>query len=166
MTLDHLTKIHIYLCLTILVFANGCSDKEILAKLPPDAIILAFGDSLTHGNGANPEESFPSVLTRLSGREVVNAGISGEQSESGLKRLPHLLAEHQPNLMILCHGGNDILRRNDLGIMEANVREMIGLAKSKDIPVVLLGVPKPGLILSSADVYRKFKIFSAFAFDS
>ncbi len=155
MTLGHLKKIHINVCLAILVFANGCGDKEILAELSPDAVILAFGDSLTHGNGAMPEESYPAILSRLSGRTVVNAGIPGERSESGLKRLPALLAEHQPKLMILCHGGNDILRRNDLGEMEANARAMIDLAKSKDIPVVLLGVPKPGLILSSADVYRK-----------
>ena len=74
MTLGHLTKIHIYLFLAILVFANGCGDKAIFAELPPDAVILAFGDSLTHGNGAKPEESYPAILSRLSGRTGSDSG--------------------------------------------------------------------------------------------
>jgi len=86
---------------------------------------------------------------------VINAGVSGEESKAGLERLPALLEEHQPTLLILCHGGNDFLRKRDPGKMEANLREMIGLAKSKNIPVVLLGVPRPGLFLSSAEVYER-----------
>jgi acyl-CoA thioesterase I len=139
----------------LLFLANGCSDDAVLPRLSSDAVILAFGDSLTHGNGARPEESYPAVLEKLSGRQVINAGISGEETAAGLERLPGLLAEHQPQLMILCHGGNDFLRKNDPGKMEANVRAMINLARSEGIPVVLLGVPKPGLFLSSAEVYNK-----------
>ncbi len=132
----------------------GCSEEVTLPKLSSDAVILAFGDSLTHGNGAKSEESYPSVLARLANRTVINAGVSGEESEAGLKRLPALLSEHKPKLMILCHGGNDILRKRDAAKMESNLRAMISLAKSKNIPVVLLGVPKPGLFLSSAEIYQ------------
>ena len=89
----------------------------------------------------------------MSGRTVINAGISGEISNVGLERLPELLDKHQPKLIILCHGGNDFLRKNDIGALEANIRAMISLAKSKNIDVVLLGVPRPGLFLSSAEVY-------------
>lgn len=148
-------KRQIYIFCALLFLVSACSDEKVLAKLPVDAVILAFGDSLTHGNGAKPEESYPAVLSRLSGRQVVNAGISGEESAAGLERLPALLEKHQPKLMILCHGGNDLLRKKDIGKMEANIRSMISLAESKHIPVVLLGVPKFGLFLSSADVYAK-----------
>ena len=142
-----------YCCIFILL--AGCSDEIALPKLSTDAVILAFGDSLTHGKGAATEESYPAVLESLTSRKVINAGISGEQTGPGLKRLPGLLDQHKPQLMILCHGGNDFLRKKDIGKMESNLRTMINLAESKDIPVVLLGVPKPGLFLSSADVYKK-----------
>ncbi len=81
--------------------------------------------------------------------------MSGEESEQGLNRLPALLEKYQPKLLILCHGGNDILRKKDLGKVEANLRQMIQLARTQNIPVVLLGIPKPGLFLSSAEIYQE-----------
>ena len=142
-------------CFYLVFLLGACSDEVALPKLDADAVILAYGDSLTQGKGAKAEQSYPAVLSRLSNREVINAGISGEESGAGLKRLPAVLAEHQPDLLILCHGGNDFLRKRDEARMEANIREMISQAKSRNIPVVLLGVPKPGLFLSSAEVYQK-----------
>ena len=138
-----------------LLFLCCCGNQPKLSRLPPDAVILAFGDSLTHGNGAGAEESYPAVLERLSGRKVINAGVSGEESAQGAERLPGLLDTYQPQLLILCHGGNDILRKKDEGQMEANLRRMIEMARAKNIEVVLLGVPRPGLFLSSAEVYRR-----------
>ena len=133
----------------------ACSDEAPkLSPLSSDAVILAFGDSLTHGNGAKENESYPAVLQELTGRKVINAGISGEQSEPGLRRLPAALEQHKPQLLILCHGGNDMLRKKDMNKMEANIRSMIKLAQDKGIPVVMLGVPKPGLFLSSFEVYK------------
>jgi len=143
------------ICILILLLTSGCGDDPTLPRLSAEDVILAFGDSLTHGNGATKNESYPAVLEKLSGRKVINAGISGEESAQGLKRLPALLEKHQPKLLILCHGGNDILRKKDIEKMEANLRQMIQLAKTQNIPVVLLGVPKPGLFLSSANVYKE-----------
>ena len=138
-----------------LLLVTACENKPQLPRLPLDATILAFGDSLTYGNGVKAGLSYPAVLEQLSGRTVINAGVSGEETAAGLQRLPALLDEYQPQLLILCHGGNDILRQRDLDRMAANIYSMIHLASEKNIPVVLLGVPKPGLFLSSADVYRK-----------
>lgn len=67
--------------------------------------ILAFGDSLTEGRGVNPAQSYPSVLASLSGHPVINGGVSGELSRAGRARLPGLLAEHRPALVILLEGG-------------------------------------------------------------
>ncbi len=86
---------------------------------------------------------------------MINAGINGEISEEGLNRLPALLEQHSPDLLILCHGGNDILQKRDLNIMGENVRKMIAMAAQRNIPVVLLGVPRPGLFLSSDEIYSK-----------
>ena len=118
-------------------------------------VILAFGDSLTYGYNVSKIDSYPVVLEALTGLKVINAGISGEISKQGLKRLPNVLDEHHPQLMILCHGGNDLLRKMDMKDMESNIRSMIQLSLDRGIPVILLGVPKPGLFLSSFDIYEK-----------
>lgn len=140
--------------LILLVLLASCGEAPPeLRRLSSDATILAFGDSLTFGTGAGKEKGYPAVLQSLSGRTVINAGVPGEVSEEGLKRLPALLKKHQPELLILCHGGNDILRKKDLKKMQSNLRSMIKLAEEKEIPVVLLGVPKFGLFLSAAPEY-------------
>jgi acyl-CoA thioesterase-1 len=110
-----------------------------------NATLLAFGDSLTFGTGANPSESYPAVLERAIGRKVVNAGVPGETSARGLERLPAALDEAKPALLVLCHGGNDFLQRLDDAQVAANVRAMIRLARERGIPVVLVATPKPGL---------------------
>ena len=138
-----------------MLFLCCCGDQRELSPLPADGVILAFGNSLTHGNGARAEESYPAVLERLIGRKVINAGVSGEESAQGVERLPELLDQYNPQLLILCHGGNDILHKKGEAQMETNIRRMIEMAKIKNIEVVLLGVPRPGLFLSSADVYRR-----------
>lgn len=126
-----------------------------LAPLPEDAVVLAFGDSLTHGTGAGPEEDYPSVLSTLIGRRVINAGVPGELSDAGLRRLPGVLERYHPALLILCHGGNDLLRKKPVDQLEHNLREMIALAREQGVQVILIGVPKPSLFLSTADVYGK-----------
>ena len=124
---------------------TACSPKNKVEKLDSSAVILAFGDSLTFGTGAAPSESYPAALERSIGRKVVNAGVPGETSERGLERLPEVLEEVKPRLLILCHGGNDFLQRLDEGAAAANVRSMITLARGKGISVILLATPKPGL---------------------
>jgi len=154
---DHFMSIKLFLSVIVIIALSACggTDAPTLSKLPDDAVILAFGDSLTHGNGAKENESYTAVLAGLISRKVINAGISGEESEPGLKRLPSLLEKHSPQMLILCHGGNDLLRKKNINKMEANIRNMIQLAKDRNIPVVMLGVPKPGLFLSSFEVYKK-----------
>ncbi len=141
--------------ISVAVFLLACSEQPQLSRLPADAVVLAFGDSLTNGNGAKKEESYPAVLETLIGRRVINEGISGEISEAGLKRLPGVLDKHQPELLILCHGGNDFLRKKDLRELESNLVAMISMAKERNIEVVMLGVPRPGILLSSADLYGR-----------
>ena len=136
------------LCVFLIAAAllAGCGgSKAKLERLDSGAVILAFGDSLTFGTGASASESYPAILARRIGRKVVNAGVPGETSGQGLERLPEVLDEVKPQLLILCHGGNDFLRRLDDAKAASNVREMIRLARSKAIPVVLLATPKPGL---------------------
>lgn len=145
---------------------TACSnDVPQLAKLSSNATILAFGDSLTYGSGARQAESYPAVLAGLTGRKVINAGIPGEISARGLSRLPGLLERYDPEVLILCHGGNDFLQRKDIDYTVDNLGEMIRITRQRDIAVLLLGVPKPGLILRSPEFYGQVATEYAIPFD-
>ncbi len=142
--------------LVVLVFLSACSEPTTkLSPLIQTQPILAFGDSLTFGYGAAKEQSYPAQLSTLINIPVINAGISGELSEQGVKRLESLLTLHNPQLLLLCHGGNDILKNRDLNTMAGNLKEMVRLAQQRGIAVVLLAVPRPGLILSPLEQYQQ-----------
>jgi acyl-CoA thioesterase-1 len=140
------------LCVALL---SGCDSGPKLATLPADAVILAFGNSLTHGTGAGGGATYPQRLADLTGHVVVNAGVPGEETDAGLARLPGELAESTPALVIIAHGGNDILRRRDLVRTEDNLRQMIALVRRNGAEVLLVGIPKPGLFLSAHPMYRE-----------
>jgi lysophospholipase L1-like esterase len=139
----------------ILLLAStcGCDQTPKLKPLGNDAVILAFGDSLTYGTGAKQEQAYPVLLQNLVTRPVINAGIPGEITRKGLRRLPALLKQHQPDLVIICHGGNDILRRLNLQQTRSNIQQMIDISRAYGAQVVLVGVPDFGLFLSSAEFY-------------
>ena len=146
----------LYVALALVaVAAAGCGRQPRLSALAPDAVVLAFGDSLTFGTGAGEQESYPAQLARLIGRAVMRAGVPGEVSADGLARLPEALDEHQPKLLILCHGGNDFLRRLPKQQAAANVRAMIRLATSRGIEVVLIGTPELGLTVTPPEFYAE-----------
>jgi acyl-CoA thioesterase-1 len=143
--------------LTIMASAvlMACSSDAKSPRLASDAVILAFGDSLTFGTGATPAESYPAILERLVGRRVVNSGVPGEVTGEGLSRLSEALEREKPALLILCHGGNDLLRRLDQQQTANNLRAMIRLAQEQGVTVVIIAVPSPGIALSPPPFYRE-----------
>ena len=139
--------------IALAVTLAGCSERPKLERLSADAVLLAFGDSLTFGTGAAEEESYPAQLEKLIGRRVVRAGVPGEITAQALERLPGALDEHAPRLLLLCIGGNDFLRRLGNQQAERNVREMVKLAKSRGVAVLLIGTPEPGFTVSPPEFY-------------
>lgn len=118
------------------------SSKKTVVSLPDDTVILAFGDSLTYGTGASQGNSYPEQLARLLQVEVIRSGIPGEVSKAGLQRLSKVLDDNPADILILCHGGNDILRKLDLNQTKNHIIAMIELARSRGLRVILVGVPK------------------------
>lgn len=146
---------YLWLFLAIVWLTAACSKSPQLPPLSPSATILAFGDSLTAGYGAAEAQSYPANLAQLTARKVVNAGISGEVSADGLLRLPEVLEREKPALLILCHGGNDLLRHLDQRQLADNLRGMVKLAREKGTSVILVAVPAPDLSLKPPPLYEE-----------
>lgn len=143
------------LALLLPLLLVACSSDPKLSVLPADGVILAFGDSLTYGTGATAESSYPAVLSRLTGRRVLNAGVPGEVTAVGLARLPVVLEQEKPALVLLCLGGNDFLQRMDAAKAEENLRAMVRMIQAQGVGVVLIGVPRLGLGLDVPDWYGR-----------
>jgi acyl-CoA thioesterase-1 len=142
----------------------GCSRKRggVSAKaLAADATVLAFGDSITYGTGASPEAAYPAQLAALTGWNVINGGVPGDTAENALERLPALLAEHRPALVIIGIGGNDFLRRVAPDVTRSAVRRAIELASGAGAQVLLVAIPQLsagaalGLGLSDHPMYEE-----------
>jgi acyl-CoA thioesterase I len=154
-------RVSLVLALGAALVASACSDDgPRLSRLPEDAVVLAFGDSLTFGTGASRSESYPAQLQALIKRRVVSAGVPGEVTAQARARLPEALDEHAPRLLLLCIGGNDFLQRLGHGPAAENVREMVRLARSRGADVLLIGTPEPSLSATTpafyADIAREF----------
>ena len=148
-----ITKLSLIFLLLLLV---ACEDSgNSLTFMRPNDVTLAFGDSLTVGVGARPELSYPAQLSKLIGRKVVNGGKSGEVSADGAARLPALLDKVKPELLVICHGGNDILQKLDREQLRANLRKMYEAANQRGIKVVMVAVPQLGFGLQDVGLYRE-----------
>ncbi len=143
------------LLLVLLGLLAACDNPAGLNPLRPNDRILAFGDSLTAGTGADATTNYTTYLNRLIGRNIINAGIPGEVSADGARRLPGLLDSHKPHLVLIMHGGNDLLQKRDEEQLKENLRRMYEAANQRRIPVVFIAVPKPGLIIQDAPIYKE-----------
>ncbi len=127
----------------LLVTLAGCArDKKTAQPVPPGSTVLALGDSLTFGTGASAETSYPTVLAGLTGWNVVNAGVSGDTSAQALARLPALLAEHHPKLVIVSIGGNDFLRKLPESDTRTHVHAICKQSLAAGAQVLLVAVPR------------------------
>ncbi len=117
------------------------SNYDGTLSLPINTKILAFGDSITYGYRVDSDKNYPSILSNLLQSEVINAGKNGETTKEGLERLPGLLKKYKPQILIICEGGNDLLRSKKFSEIEENLAKMIKMAQKQKIFVVLVGVP-------------------------
>jgi acyl-CoA thioesterase-1 len=148
------------LLLLVAVFLVACG-KQKYAAVPPGATVLILGDSVSYGTGAGKGEDYPTLLASKTGWNIINAGVPGDTTEGGLERLPQLLQEHSPRLLLVELGGNDFLRRVPREQTASNLKAILSQSKAKGIPAVLLAVPRPNLFgaavgnLSDDSIYEE-----------
>jgi len=143
-----------------LALLAACRRRERWPPLPSAAVVVALGDSITYGTGATPQTSYPSVLAALTGWRVVNAGVPGDTSAQAMTRLPALLAEHRPAMVIVSVGGNDFLRRLPESDTRAHVERIVVDARAAGALPLLIGVPRPtvtGALTGSLDDHPLFE---------
>ena len=132
------------LAVFVLLLAAACGGSKE-SPLPGGTKVLALGDSLTAPHGVRPGEDWPTLLGQRTGWVVINGGVSGDTSGGALERLPALLDEHQPKLVLVTLGGNDMLRKLPPGQTVANLGRIVDMARATGAKVVLLATPKPSL---------------------
>ena len=110
----------VFFALLLLCGLSACSKPE--TALPAQTTVLILGDSLTQGVGASSAQTnYPALLKQQSQWNIINGGVSGNTSAQALTRLPELLQQHQPKLVIISIGGNDFLQRLSNSDTQANI---------------------------------------------
>jgi len=161
-TRSHSPRIFL-LFIAALALLAACSEVKEDA-IPAGSRVLALGDSLTEGLGVKREEAWPALLAGKTGWEVSNGGVSGDTSEAALKRLPALLEQHEPALVLVALGGNDMLRRIPQQDTIANLEKILALIRAQGAKPVLLATPQPSLAgavfqnLSPPGFYRELAV--------
>ena len=129
-------------------------------KLPK---IVAFGNSLTAGLGLPLNQSYPAVLQQLLTAdgyqyEVINAGVSGDTTTGGLRRIDWSL-DGDVRFLILELGANDVLRGQPVSLVKSNLGAIIEKAKKQNVKVLMSGMEAPS---NAGPEYRK-EVHQAFA---
>jgi acyl-CoA thioesterase-1 len=126
-----------------LLLALLLQTTAVLAAERP--VVLIMGDSLSTAYGLEQDAGWVSLLEERLGdsARVVNASISGETSSGGASRLPELIGQHDPDIVLLELGGNDGLRGLPPSQLEANLAGMIEASQAAGAEVLLLGIDIP-----------------------
>jgi acyl-CoA hydrolase len=132
--------------LAAVLLASACSRKAKVQALPPGSVVLAFGDSVTFGTGAQPGEDWPSLLAARTGWRIVNAGVPGDTAMAARERIAPLLTEHQPKLVLLELGGNDFLQRRSPEAVKEDLRAIIRTIRAVGVAVVVVAAPALSLL--------------------
>lgn len=132
--------------LIFLVVFNGLSLSHAYGETTTK--ILLFGDSIIAGYGLTKHDSLSLKLEKLLTEDgydvhVINGGVSGDTTSSGRSRLAWTLEKHQPNIVLLALGGNDVLRGFSPVITQQNLDSMLALLTSYDVQLIFSRVQAP-----------------------
>ena len=127
--------------------ADAATSRGAIPATSTDPLVVFLGDSLTAGLGVNEDQAYPALVAKRLVAEghpvrVLNAGVSGDTSAGGLRRLEWLLAQ-RPAVVVVSLGANDGLRGLALDQTESNLRAIVTRARAAGCRVLLLGMMVP-----------------------
>ena len=134
-------KKFIYLLFIFTLVSCGKSVEKYVA-IPQGTTVLILGDSLSYGTGASLGEDYPTLLAKSTGWQIINEGVPGDTTAGGLQRLPRLLEQHQPKLLIVELGGNDLLHNTHPSEVSSNLKAILSHAKAQGIATILVAIPE------------------------
>lgn len=136
----------LFILLLLIAGLGACGKGEQFARVAPGQVVLAFGDSVTHGVGAGAGEDWPGLLAQTTGWRIENAGVPGDTAEAGMRRLAALLEQHRPALVLVEMGGNDFLKRRPQKAVKEDLRDIVRQARQSGAQVALVAVPELSLL--------------------
>ena len=122
---------------------------------PAGENIICFGDSLTHGTGASQGMDYPTQLSRLIGKPVINAGIPGDTTAAALARLERDVLGRSPRIVLITLGGNDLKNRQDRERAFRNLKAIITSIQGRRALVIVGGLDVPIWGRGFQEHYRK-----------
>lgn len=147
-----LLRLGLLLCLLLFFASANANAAETEIDTAPhnhsDKTLLVLGDSLSAAYNMDIQQGWVHLLKKNQDMnpakfKAINASIGGETSAGGLKRLPQLLKDHQPSLVIIELGGNDGLRGYPIKKLKANLQAMVDLSREANAQVIILGMQIP-----------------------
>ncbi len=119
-----------------------------------DKVIICFGDSVTYGQGVQRGEDFPSLLGRMTGRTVINAGVPGDTTADGLKRLGKDVLRRRPHLVVIELGANDYFHGVPVEEVMRNLGRIISGIQSVGAMVALCDLSGDRYLDRQHDIYH------------
>ena len=141
----------------------GCDPEPSYAPLLTDSQVLAFGDSITYGTGAQPSQAYTEHLSGKTGWQIVNAGLPGELARDAKPRLLSTLEQHRPDAVILELGGNDFLSQRSESLVKADLQALIDVIEASGARTILMAVPRFSLIRARAGALKDSEIYAELA---
>ncbi|MCG6894440.1 MAG: arylesterase [Desulfobacteraceae bacterium] len=149
------TAIAVAVCLALFAaYRFLTAGYPIVNADPKGERLVAFGDSLTHGTGAAEGMDYPSQLSRMIGEPIINAGVPGDTTSSALQRLQRDVLDHDPRIVFMTLGGNDLKNRVDKATAFRNLERIIREIQATGALVVLGGIRFPVYDRGFSEAYR------------
>ena len=135
----------------------GCGRSWPITNAAPSGTnVIAFGDSLTQGYRLDPGQGWPEQLSAIVGKPILNRGVSGNTTGDALARLEDDVLAQDPRVVLVCLGGNDMLRRMPADQQFANLRAIVTRIQEKGALVIVIGT-EGYKILSQVDYGARYQ---------
>ncbi len=131
------------------------SSYPITNAKPSGENIICFGDSLTYGTGASSDMDYPSQLSKMIGKALINAGVPGDTTSDGLQRLEEDVLSRSPKIVLITLGGNDLKNKVPKETAFSNLDKIVRSIQAKGALVIIGGVDIPLMGRGFREAYQK-----------